>query len=169
MVSTEKTKGDIREVKSEAVKSAMRMLRDIPHLFDLIYQEFPDAYNSVSPGFSRVSSAPMFNPDKAKTKDRRYMARRAHTKFYREDSDYEYPDGFIVPLVWALRELMEYKDKSVQWAVDPRKFIKANLPKTLEVYYSMIQMANYDPQTVGKTQGCYVLAADNFRSRLSGI
>lgn len=30
----------------------------------------------------------------------------------------------------------------------------------------MIQMANYDPQKVGKTAVCYFLAANDFKTRL---
>jgi hypothetical protein len=71
-----------------------------------------------------------------------------------------------MPLVWALGELMEYKDGKVAWKVDPARFIRKNLAKTLKVYYGMIQMANYDPQKVGKTGACYYLAANDFGSRV---
>ena len=54
----------------------------------------------------------------------------------------------------------------VAWKVDPARFIRKNLSKTLKVYYGMIQMANYDPQKVGKTGACYYLAANDFGSRL---
>jgi hypothetical protein len=71
-----------------------------------------------------------------------------------------------MPLVWALNELMEYKDGKVAWATDPDKFIRKNLPKTLKVYYGMIQMAGFDPQKLAKTGASYMLAANDFESRL---
>jgi hypothetical protein len=163
---SEKSKGDIRELKNKAVKSAIGMLKDIPRLFDLIYTEFPEAYNQASPGFGRVSSVRIWDPAKTDSSDPKYLAQPARTKFYREDCKYDFPDGFIMPLVWALGELMEFKDGRIGWKVDPVRFIKKNLAKTLKVYYGMIQMANYDPQKVGKTAACYYLAANDFKSRL---
>lgn len=164
---SERAKGEIRELKNKAVKSAIGLLKDIPDLFDLIYTEFPEAYNAESPGFGRVSSVRIWDPDKVQSGDPKYLAHPARTKFYRRECKYDFPDGFIMPLVWALGELMEYKDGKVHWSVDPTRFIRKNLPKTLKVFYGMIQMANYDPQKVGKTAACYYLAANDFKSRLS--
>jgi hypothetical protein len=163
---SEKTKGDIRELKHKGVKSAIALLKDIPRLFDLIYTEFPEAYNQASPGFGRVSSVFIWDPAKAKQHDPKYLSKPSKTKFYEQECKYDFPDGFIMPLVWALSELMEYKDGKVAWKTDPEKFLKKNLAKTLKVYYGMIQMANYDPQKVGKTGACYTLAANDFKSRL---
>jgi hypothetical protein len=163
---TEKAKGDIRELKHKGVKSAIAMLKDIPRLFDLIYSEFPKAYNDASPGFGRVSSVRIWDPTKADTGGPKYLSRPAATKFYHAECEYDFPDGFVMPLVWALSELMEYKDGRVLWKTDPSRFIKKNLSKTLKVFYGMIQMAAYDPQKVGKTGACYFLAANDFKSRL---
>ncbi len=163
---SERAKGEIRVLKNKAVKSAIAMVRDIPELFDLIYTEFPEAYNEASPGFGRVSSVRIWDPAKAESSDPKYLSHPAHTKFYRRECKYDFPDGFIMPLVWALGELMEYKDGRVAWKVDPARFIRKNLVKTLKVYFGMIQMANYDPQKVGKTGACYYLAANDFGSRL---
>ena len=163
---TSKSKGDIRQLSHEGIRSAIHMLREVPKLFDLIYSEFPEAYNQASPGFGRVSSVYIWDPTKAKLRDPKYLSQPTFTKFYRDDMKYDFPDGFIMPLVWALGELMEYRDEKVSWRTDPAKFIKRNLPKTLKVYHGMIQMANYDPQKVGKTGACYMLAANDFKSRL---
>ena len=54
---SERAKGEIRVLKNKAVKSAIAMVRDIPELFDLIYTEFPEAYNEASPGFGRVAAS----------------------------------------------------------------------------------------------------------------
>lgn len=161
-----KTKGDIRELRHKGVKSAIALLKDIPRLFDYIYAEFPDAYNDASPGFGRVTSVRIWDETKSNSSDPKYLARPARAKFYRDECKYDFPDGFIMPLVWALGELMEYKDGKVSWKTDPERFIKKNLAKTLRVYYGMIQMANYDPQKVGKTGACYFLAANDFKTRL---
>jgi hypothetical protein len=164
---SKKTKGDIRELTDPAVKSAIALLKDMPRLFDLVYQLFPDAYNHASQGFGRIGSVFIWDPKKANSKDPKYLSRPPRTRFYQTECTYDFPDGFITPLVWALRELMEYKDGVVAWKVNsPDKFLTKTLPKTLEVYYGMIQMAGYDPQKVGKTSATYHLAANDFRSRL---
>lgn len=163
---SEKTKGDIRQLKHKGVKSAIAMLKDIPRLFELIYTEFPEAYNLASPGFGRVSSVFIWDPAKANQHDPKYLSSPTKTKYYQQECKYDFPDGFVMPLVWALSELMDYKDGKVFWKTDPDKFIKKNLAKTLKVYYGMIQMAGYDPQKVGKTGACYMLAANDFNSRL---
>lgn len=163
---SQKAKGDIRELVHPGVRSAINLLRDIPALYDLIYVQFPVAYNYASPGFGRISSVRVFEPSKAKSKDPKYLSAPPHTKFYRTECKFDFPDGFIMPLVWALGELMQYKDGQVSWSVDPERFISNNLQETLKVYYGMIQMANYDPQKVGKTLASYHLAANDFKSRL---
>lgn len=163
---SQKAKGDIRELVHTGVKSAVSLLKDIPALFDLIYTLFPESYNRASSGFGRISSVRIYEPNKAGSKDPKYLSEPPHTKFYRSECKYDFPDGFVMPLVWALGELMEYRDGKVLWKVSPEHFIKKYLDETMKVYYGMIQMANYDPQKVGKTLASYHLVANDFKSRL---
>lgn len=165
---SQKSKGEIRELRHAGVASAISLLKDIPRLFDLIYLAFPEAYNLASPGFGRISSVRVWDPNRPKTRDPKYLSAPPKTKFYRKDCKYDFPDGFIMPLMWALTELMEYRDGKVSWKVNPEQFIKKNLNDTMKVFYGMIQMANYDPQKVGKTLASYLLAANDFKSRLRG-
>lgn len=163
-----KLKGDIRELTHLGVKSAFSLMRDIPRLYDLIYSQFPAAYSHASSGFGKIGSVYIWNPSKKNSKDPKFLRKPPHTKFYQVQCDYDYPDGFITPLVWSLSELMEYKHGKVNWKVaNPDKFICDNLPQTLMVYFGMINLANYDPQKVGKTSSIYTLAANDFRMRVS--
>lgn len=162
-----KTKGEIRELVHPGVKSAIEMLIDMPRLFDLIYQKFPESYNTASPGFGRIGCVRLYDESKSKTHDPKYLSTQPHTKFYQKECKVDFPDGFIMPLVWALRELMQYKGGKVSWKVDPDLFVQKNLDIALKVYHGMIQMANYDPQKVGKTIATYHLAGSVFQSRLS--
>jgi hypothetical protein len=162
-----KAKGDIRQLTHKGVKSALTLMKDIPRLFDLIYAEFPEAYNSASPGFGRINSVRMWDDSKAHSGDPKYLPQAPRTKFYGAECKYDFPDGFVMPVAWALSALMECRDGKVHWRQDPSKFIKRNLGKTLQVYHGMIHMGGYDPQKVGKTLACYHLVANDFKSRLS--
>lgn len=163
---SQKTKGDIRELTNPAVKSAIKIMRDIPELFDHIYTLFPEAYNDVSPGFGRISSVRIFEPGKYNSREKKYLAAPSKTKYYQKDVKFDFPEGFIAPIAWALRELMEYNGSEIVWRVDPKKFLSTNLRKFMQVYHGFIAMANYDPQKVGKTNSTYQLACNDFKSRL---
>jgi len=161
-----RTKGDMRDLTHAGVKSAIVLMKDIPRLYDLIYKEFPIAYNAASPRFGGISCVSKWDEAKAKSKDKGYLARQPLTKFYREPCSFDYPDGFIMPILWALRALMEYKDGQVRWKTDPAKFIRKNLRETMKVFHGLIQAINYDPQKVGKTGAYYAFAENDFNSRL---
>ena len=163
---SQKTKGDIRELTNPAVKSAIKIMREIPELFDYVYTIFPDAYNDVSPGFGRISSVRIFEPGKYNAREKKYLATPPKTKFYQRDTKFDFPEGFIAPVVWALRELLEFKEGTVVWKTDPKKFLDGNLRKFMQVYHGFIAMANYDPQKVGKTNSTYQLACNDFKARL---
>lgn len=161
-----KTKGDIRELHNTAIKSALNLMKDLPSLYDYIYASFPDAYNDVSPGFGRISSVRIYEAGKYNPKEKKYLAYPAKTKYYEDDVKFDFPDGFIAPVVWALREIMIYESGELTWREDPKTFIAKNLRRFLEVYHGFIAMANYDPQKVGKTNSTYQLACNDFRSRV---
>lgn len=163
---SQKTKGDIRQLTNPAVESAIAIMGDIPALFDYIYTLFPDAYNDVSPGFGRISSVRIFEPGKYNPREKKYLSSPPKTKYYQKEAKFDFPEGFIAPAVWALRELLEFKDGKVTWRVEPKKFLAANLRKFMQVYHGFIAMANYDPQKVGKTNSTYQLACNDFKSRL---
>jgi len=165
-VST-KVKGEIRILKHDGVKSALMLMKDLPRLYDLIYSMFPEAYNTVSQRFGGIGSVYIFDPAKTKSKDKKYLSKPPKTKFYKAECKYDFPDGFIMPLVWALRELVECDGTKLKWKTDPDRFLAKNLPKTMEVYLNVIQLAAYDPQKIGKTGPSYQLACNDFQSRLA--
>ena len=126
------------------IESAFSLMKDIPYLYDLIYSRFPNAYNDVSPGFGRISKV-------KETKEK-----KSKTKYYKFDSDYRYPDGFIVPIVVALHTLIGIDGDKVYWKVDDiRDFVKNNLTGNCEMLVSTIKDNSYDPQSVGKSAASY--------------
>jgi hypothetical protein len=167
-----KGKGDIRELIHPGVMSAIDIMKDLPRLYDLIYQKLPDSYNSVPGKFGKIDSVKIYDPSHkdqpGESKNPKYLKRAPVTKYFKIPCKFDYPDGFIAPLVWALRELMEVKDGKVDWiaGVNPESFITEHLPETMKVFYGMILMSNWDSQVIGKTNACYELMCNDFRGRI---
>jgi hypothetical protein len=131
------------------------MVSDIMVFFDRMYAEFPNLYNRVSPGFGRIKSV----DDKKKKL----------SLFRTSQSDYNYPPGFIYPLITGLTELMEFDEPSetLRWKVSPRNIRLDDLDMTQ--YVNAIKLANYDPQTVGKQTLFYQQAKSIFESYLAKL
>lgn len=159
-----KGKGEIIEVVHGGVQSALAMMKDMPKLYDLIYELMPTAANGSGVAkFGKIDSVKMYEPSKAKSGNKKYLKTRPKTKYFRRDVDYDYGEGFIIPLVYALRELMEFKDGKVTWKTNPYRFIQDYLDRILESYYGMIVGQGYDPAKVGKQQSSYKAAQDFFK------
>lgn len=157
-------KGEIVQVVHPGVLSALEMMRDLPRLYDLIYEIMPAAANSSGVAkFGKIDSVRIYDPAKAKSGNRKYLKSRPKTKYFRKDVDYDYGEGFIIPLVFALRELMEYRDGVVKWKVEPFRFVRDHLGKVMESYYGMIVGQGYDPAKVGKQLSSYKAAQDFFK------
>lgn len=146
------------ELHNTAVGSALKVAADLPALYDLIYQRFPEAYNDGGAArFGRLSSVKM-------AKD---MKTKPTTTFTKQPVDYSYPDGFIMPLIYGLRALMmKGDDGHVGWKEDPAEFVVANLPAIVRKYRVIIEAFSGDPQKIGKNEGAYSLASDAFETEL---
>lgn len=166
-------KGEIVEVTHEGVQSALAMMKDFPKLYDFIYEMMPKSLAGASANFGRITSVRLYDPIKAQNEKEsgkrgksKYLARKAKTKFYRREVDYDYGEGFIMPLVYAFRELIDYKDGDLRWTVDPFKFARDHLGKIMEQYYGMIEGQGYDPAKVGKQPSAYKVAQNAFKMQL---
>jgi hypothetical protein len=155
--------GSRYELKNPTVGSALNLLKDIPMLYDLIYTKFPDCYNKYEGKFGRILSVKKYDPKKYNENPKGgYLKNRPVTPFYAKEVDYEFPDGFITPLVYALSALMEVKNSMVKWKVDPFNFLEKNLNLVVKDYKGLMKMANWDPQTFGKNSSSYSLAKQSF-------
>jgi hypothetical protein len=99
------TKEGVRHVlHHKGVISAFAILADLPRLYDDIYAEFPDAYNSHKQRFGAKEIVKQYNPKKrealkAQGKDvKGFTVNPPYTPFYGDEVEYSYPDGLIVPL-----------------------------------------------------------------------
>jgi hypothetical protein len=134
-----------RELRNNKVLSALEIAGQMPELYDLIYELFPDAYNKNDGKFGRITEVKKMNGAKVK-----------QTKFGKKGIAWKYPDGYIVPLVAGLEALIRVSDEGkLSWKVDPTKFIKENIDDIVENYKDVIDALNYDPQKVGKAQVSY--------------
>ena len=145
-------KGGIVEVEHEGVVSALALMKDIPMLFDHLYSALPGAYNAAGGKFGKIDSVKGETGGKATFK----------TPFYKQPTEYRFGEGFIYPLVYALKALIKNNDGKVEWRTDPRVFLEKNLVDIMKSYISLIQGMNYDPAKVGKNKGAYNLAVDLF-------
>lgn len=137
----------LREVVDPVVLSALKMIDKLPELYDLIYARLPDAYNKSSNGkFGLINSV---------------ATSSGKTKYYGIPVDYNYPEGFMMPLVFSLSELMTTnKSGKLVWITEPEEFIATYLNDIMASYGELvIKMSAYDPQKVGKNRGSYALAS----------
>lgn len=141
-------------INDPLILSAFDMMKTIPKLYDIIYMEFPKAYNTWSKGFGRQSIVDVYDPEEHRTTFK--------TKFYQKNVDYRYPDGFIYPIIASLTHYMEVRDNIVKWKVkDIESCIKENLPKMCEFFIGHIKTLDHNPQYVGKKEHSYVLTSIN--------
>lgn len=158
--------GPTYTLQDRAVQSAIKILGDLPTLYDKIYAEFPDAYNKAGGHFGRIGIVRMYDPTKRKDKNRKYLRTQPQTHFTEETVEYSYPDGLIMPLVWGLKALMDVKNGEVVWKTDPSAFLKRHLKDIAQNYKLVLEMSRFDPQKLGKNEASYGFAVSQFETAL---
>ena len=145
------------ELKNVRIGSALDLAAQMPELFDKLYAEFPGAYNRNQGSFGLLRAV-------ASAKDLRTKPR---TPFGKALVGYRYPDGFIVPLAYGLRALMEQDvGGHLKWKTDPMAFLNRHLDEVVRKYKVLIQAFGGDAQKIGKNEGSYTLAFDAFETEL---
>ena len=160
------TNGPIHELHNTQVFSAIKVLGDLPVLYDWIYTEFPLAYNRAGGDFGRLSIVRFFEPGKKADKNQKYLRKQPETHFTEKPVKYSYPDGLIMPLVWGLRALMDASDGKVIWRLDPRAFLRQNFDAIARSYRLVLEMSRFDPQKIGKSDNSYMFAEGEFEKAL---
>lgn len=163
----------------DGVKSAFKILGDLPGLYDQIYEDFPEAYNSHNRRFRANPIVKLYDPEgrstaRAAGKDLNgFTTTQPMTPFLRRpvgaggSKPCSYPDGLIVPLVYGLQGLMKIASGKVRWAVeDPSAFVRSALPEIAGAYQLVLEMAKWDPQKIAKNPASHEFAVQQFRSAL---
>ena len=158
-VSTPAEGGYAYILHNKAVKSAMQIAGVFPELYDMLYEEIPNAYNKSGGSFGKITAVKIYDPDKAAEKNPKYLRSAPTTPFYQKSADYTCPDGFIVPLLYGFRALLKVdKDGLLVWKTNPQAFLSKYLVDIMRNYRLVIEMAGWDPQKVGKNISAYEFA-----------
>ena len=140
-------KGQKFELLDKRIKSALDLVPKIIEAYDLAYEKFPEAYNLAGGSFGNIKGI---------------KNKKGYSKYLGNEVDQIYADGFIIPIVVALRELIKVnKDGTLFWSEDPVAFIQKHINNILKTYYSIIKMASYNPQIIGKASGSYEMLASS--------
>lgn len=160
--------GPTHELNNDTVASCFDILASLPALYDQIYEEFPEAYNSNNYRFGSSTIVKMYDPVKRETaKDKSaYVATQPTTHYLNKPVYYRYPDGLIMPLVYGLKGLMEIKEGRVVWATDPKAFLRKYLGDVAGAYRLVLDMARFDPQKLAKNQASHEFAVGEFEKAL---
>lgn len=130
------------------IDSAFEMMPEILECYDIIYKGYKDAYNTTGGAFGRIGAV------KKSSKKTNY------TVFSNEEVGHEVPpSGFQLPVVFSLRALIKVnKDtQRLEWITPPVEFFNNtdNLQEIILALKPIIEMANWNPQTVGKNAASY--------------
>jgi hypothetical protein len=160
--------GPRHELLNHAVGSAFEILADLPVLYDKIYADFPEAYNSNNYRFGSNPIVKLYDPPRREAaKDKSgFVVTQPRTPFTGQPVNYRYPDGLVMPLVYGLKGIMEIEDGLVVWATDPYEFLDRNLAGIAGAYRLVLDMARFDPQKLSKNQASHEFAVGEFEKAL---
>lgn len=146
------------ELHNEGVRSALSVAATIPEVFDLIEELFPDAYNKAEGKYGRIGAVKKMNQSSApKT-----------SNFEGRTISVASPDGFLYPVVYGVRELMELDpDGMVQWRVEPLQFVRDHIVEIAEAYKAVVSALDWDPVRVGKAPLAYQVVGTAYRAALA--
>lgn len=161
--------GQTFELTNPLIKSALDLVPEILHTYDYIYKEFPNAYNEAGGSFGRITGVRIF--ESGHSKDKKYSSKPFSTKFSGLDCTYNYADGFIVPIVVGLREIIKADPLSgtLGWVSQPQTFLGSNFSKILGMYSAIIRATNWDPQKIGKDKGSYEIVCGAIQIAASSL
>ena len=140
----------------DGVRSALKIVGDLPKLYEAVYDNLPSIYNQVG----KWGSMDVISAEMAKAKP-------PVKKFSGGTAEMYVPEGFIAPFIYAFRALLEFDGAKVEWKTDPFEFLKEHGHRFGQVYYDILSDKGGDPQKVGKANMSYTSLFDHFRFALT--
>ena len=167
-ISSKVEGGYERELKCESVRSALRVGASLPDIYDQLVRQFPEAYNKAGGSFGRITAVRMFDSEKAKEKQKKYLRKKPRSPFYGREMSYTCPDGFVVPFLYGMRALMHVDGHGIiSWRHDPTAFLASRLVEVMRSYKLAIELGDFDPQKVGKNISAYQFAESTISAALA--
>lgn len=142
-------------LEHDGVRSALKIVGDLPRLYEAVYDSLPGIYNQVG----KWSSMEAISAQMAKGKP-------AMKKFSGAAAEMYVPEGFVAPFIYAFRALLKFEGGKVDWITDPFEFLKEHGQSFGRVYYDILSDKGGDPQKVGKANMSYASLFDHFRFSL---
>lgn len=148
----------IADLYNPSVRSALKIAAQIPGLYDLIYDRFPNAYNANEGRYGRITAVSKMNA----------AGRSKTARFSGSEVAANSPDGYMYPLMWGLTALMRLdEDGRVEWAVDPTTFVETHLAEIAQKFKLIMQVLDYDPVKIGKAPAAYEVVRDAYAALLA--
>lgn len=165
---TRRVDGPVHELINATVASCFDVLKDLPKLYDKIYAEFPEAYNSNGYRFGGNNIVKIYDPGRrAAAKDKTgFVVTQPVTHYLGNKVTYRYPDGLIMPLVYGLKGLLKIEGDQVLWSTDPFVFLDKYLKDIAGAYRLVLDMARFDPQKLSKNEASHEFAVGEFEKAL---
>lgn len=165
---TRRTDGPVHELINATVASCFDILKDLPKLYDKIYADFPEAYNSHGYRFGATNIVKIYDPvRRSAAKDKSgFVVSQPLTHYLGLKVSYRYPDGLIMPLVYGLKGLMKIEGDRVVWSTDPFLFLDRYLNDIAGAYRLVLDMARFDPQKLSKNEASHEFAVGEFEKAL---
>jgi len=164
--------GQARTLTNETVKSCLKLAGDLPRLFDLIYEKFPQLYNDGTHRFGRRNIVKMYDPSRLKElkdegKDTSgYTGIKPVTPFFQRATPqmkWKYPEALIIPFVTGLSALMTVRDGKVEWAFDDIDLtVIEKLRKAAPLFDGQLDAYDWDSQRLAKNPSSHKQAASYY-------
>lgn len=143
---------------NESVRSALAVAATIPEVFDLIEELFPVAYNKADGKYGRISAVKKMNDTNG------FKA----SNFEGRSISVLSPDGFLYPIVYGVRELMQQNSEGqIEWRVDPLQFIRDHIGEIAEAYKAVVSALDWDPVRVGKAPLAYQVVVTAYQAAVA--
>ena len=143
------------EMHNEAIGSAFDVLSALPGLYDKIFVEMGDAYNKSTNGkFGKINAVKV--PKRGS----------AFSPFTQQPSKFGVPDGFVLPVLYGLKSLMEIDNGKVRWLTDPESFLDQHMKTLIGAFKMPMEMAGFDPQKVAKSENSYLFMVGEVEKQL---
>lgn len=136
-------------IVSPSVASAMKIACGLPEIYDTMSYLFAGAFEYNSKDDYRK----ILKSRKGKTGE------HVRAKFMQSHIGYEVPEGYLMPLMSALTELMVLEDDgTVVWRTNPLVFVTSAMGEIVGTYKSVMSLLKYDPAKIGRAPEAYKLA-----------